>query len=259
MNIPTSLKVLAIAASLLPTAAFAEDDQTVTVTIPSSGHLAFKSDRNFTGPSAIIVSNFYGSANANSKGLVFNNQQLGEDVVLACYANSSSGLILTAQPGTYTLTLTDRTATKQFFSTGVSWVDEAGTVDESSRQRAVYKFVNETGRVGFERDETYAGDNYYKCDMAEGEHVYFAIGDKNLERICDTMQTTAAELSFIPWSQELWGCPVIDTSADISTTEYLSRDTDLSSPDAHYRFDLQGRRAGSEKGVYILNGKKYIK
>ena len=255
MNISPSLKVLAIAASLLPTAALAEDDQAVTVTIPSSGHLAFKSDRNFTGPSTIIVSNFYGSANANSKGLVFQNQQLGEDVVIACSANSSSGLILTAQPGTYTLTLTDRTATKQFFTTSVSWVEEAGTVDKSSNQRAVYKFVNETGRVGFERDEKYAGENYYKCDMAEGEHVYFAIGDKNLERICATMQTTAAALSFIPWSKELWGCP---EPADAAGIDQLTLNQSLT---LNRIYDLQGRHVSGQpqRGIYIFNGKKVIR
>jgi len=232
--------------------AAAEDDQNITVTIPASGHLAFKSDRNFTGPSSIIVSNFYGSANNTSKGLVFQNQQLGEEVVIACSAGSSSGLILTAQPGTYTLTLTDRTATKQFFSTSVSWIDEAGIVDETSKSRAVYKFVNEPDRVGFQRDEKYAEEKYYKCDMAEGEHVYFAIGEKNMERICDTMNTTAAELSFISWDKNLWGCPLPEDATGIMTIEKSPKTT------SNF-FDLQGVRLnGLQKGINIVNGRKVV-
>jgi len=232
----------------------AEDDQDITVTIPASGHLAFKSDRNFTGPSGIIVSNYYGSANATSKGLVFQNQQLGDDVVIACSASSNSGLILTGQPGTYTLTKTDRAATKQFFSTSVSWVEEAGTVDESSKQRAVYKFVNTPDRVGFQRDEKYADQHYYKCDMSDGDHIYFAISSKNMERICDTMNTTAAELTFISWDKELWGCPLPEDATGITTIELPTKATGVC-------YDLQGRRISSQPqhGIYIMNRKKYIK
>ena len=250
----TSLKmmVLTTALCLCCLTAAAGDDQDLTVTIPASGHLAFKSERNFTGPSAITVSNFYGSANATSKGLIFQNQQLGEDVVIACYANSSTGLILTAQPGTYTLTLTDRAPTRQFFTTSVSWAEEPGTVDESSRQRAVYKFVNETGRVGFGRDETYADRKYMLCDLAEGEHVYLAVGEKNLERISATMQTTTAELSFIPWSQELWGCPEPSDAAGVQEA--------VNGNSVHRQYtDLLGRHVlQPSKGIYISNGKKLI-
>lgn len=250
----TSLKkvVLSTTFCFLCLTAAAEDDQDITVTIPASGHLAFKSDRNFTGPSSIVVSNFYGSANTTSKGLVFQNQQLGEDVVIACSASSNSGLILTAQPGTYTLTKTDRTATKQFFSTSVSWADEAGTVDETSRSRAVYKFVNEPGRVGFQRDEKYAGEKYYKCDMAEGEHIYFAISEKPMERICDTMNTTAAELSFISWDKNLWGCPLPEDATGITTRGIAPSDEPLV-------FGLQGIRLnGLKKGINIIDGRKVV-
>ena len=197
--------------------ATATEDKDTTVVIPESGHLAIKMSRNFTGPSNVIVSNYYGSGNATSKGLVFQNQQMGPDVVVASQANSSSGLILTARPGTYTLTLTDRTATKQFFSTSVSWVEEPATIDGTSKENVIYKFVNEKGHIGFERDEKYADKNYQMCDMAEGDHIYFGVSKKCMQRITTTMQTTAAELQFIPWDKTLWGCPLPEDIAVSAT------------------------------------------
>ena len=246
------LTIIIIMAAMLSTQGLVAQtaNQDTTIVMPATGIMAIHPSRNFTGDKGLVVCSCFDS---RTSGLYFTKYILNE-VIVGSSANSSSALFLLGKPGTYTLTLTDRTATKQFFSTSVSWVDEAGTVDESSKQRAVYKFVNETGRVGFERDETYAGENYYKCDMAEGEHVYFAIGEKNMERICATMETTAADLSFIPWSEELWGCPVIDAAAGIHT---ISR----SPLTTGYCFDLQGRRINVEPqhGIYILNGKKYIK
>lgn len=242
------MMILALMATL-PLASFAEDDKPVQITIPSTGHLAIKPERNFKGPAGVIVSNYTGSGNATSKGLVFNNQELGEGVVIAHAANSSSGLILTAQPGTYTITYTDDTATKQFFSTNVSWTDEsvASTTKDETR---IYKFVNRDDKIGFERDETYASTLYKSCTMGEGEHVYFAIGKKPMERITATLNTTVEELAFIPWS-EIWGCPMIDPAG---ITEVVNGKSDNSK-----LYDLQGREVTEPaKGLYIKNGKKYI-
>ena len=243
-----TMMILALMATL-PLALFAEDDKPVQITIPSTGHLAIKPERNFKGPAGVIVSNYTGSGNATSKGLVFNNQELGEGVVIAHAANSSSGLILTAQPGTYTITYTDDTATKQFFSTNVSWTDEsvASTTKDETR---IYKFVNRDDKIGFERDETYASTLYKSCTMGEGEHVYFAIGKKPMERISATLNTTVEELAFIPWS-EIWGCPMIDPAG---ITEVVNGKSDNSK-----LYDLQGREVTEPaKGLYIKNGKKYI-
>ena len=235
--------------ALLPLASFAEDDKPVQITIPSTGHLAIKPERNFKGPAGVIVSNYTGSGNATSKGLVFNNQELGEGVVIAHAANSSSGLILTAQPGTYTITYTDDTATKQFFSTNVSWTDDP-VASTSKDETRIYKFVNRDDKIGFERDETYASTLYKSCTMGEGEHVYFAISKKPMERITATLNTTVEELAFIPWS-EIWGCPMVNTTA------IRQMKAETTADDAVY--NLQGQRiAEPQKGIYIKNGKKYV-
>lgn len=244
-----TLMMMAIMA-LLPLAALAED-YTVEITIPSTGHLAFKPERNFKGPDAIVVSNYYGSGNTTSKGLVFNNQQLGDGVVIAHATNSSSALILTAQPGTYTITYTDDTATKQFFSTNVSWTD--ASIVTTTKEARIYKFVNTDEKVGFERDENYAAESYKSCAMGDGEHIYFEIGEKAMTRITTTLGTTVEALSFIPWS-EIWGCPMVNTTAIREVINSTSAD------DATATFDLQGRRINRQpqKGLYITNGKKYI-
>ena len=223
------------------------EDRDTTVVIPSTGHLAIKPSGNFTGPAGIIVSNFYGSGNDTSPGLRFNNQELGEGVIIASAANSNTGLILTATPGTYTLTLTDEAATKQFFSTSAYWVAEPGTTYQEGRR--IYKFVNTEGHVGFERDETYAADLYQRCDMGDGEHLYMPVGEKMMERLTATLETTADDLKFIPWS-ELWGCPSVPTTGiETIKKEKMSQES----------YDLTGRKATtSQRGLLINNGKKYI-
>ncbi len=233
---------------MLQMAVFAEEDKDTTVVIPASGHLAIKTSRNFTGPTGVIVSSFFASGNSSSAGLKFTNYELAEGVVIPMSSNSSSGLILTAQPGTYTLTLTDQTATISIFSTSASWCASAGTISKTNYR--LYKFVNTAEKVGFERDETYAAENYAKCDMGADDHIYVALGDKPLARITATLETTVDALAFIPWS-DVWGCPSMPTGISVIRTDATSADK---------CFDLQGRPVGSQpqKGIYIINGKKHI-
>ena len=60
----STLKVLALLVSLLfigTNNILAEDDKPVQITIPSTGHLAFVPERNFTGPAGMIVCQHYGT------------------------------------------------------------------------------------------------------------------------------------------------------------------------------------------------------
>jgi len=228
----------------------AEDDKATTVTIPATGHLAFLPERNFMGPAGMVVSNFYGSSNATSPGLRFNNQELGEGVVIGHTAGSTTPVILTAQPGTYTLTYTDQDATKSFFSTSAYWTEES-TATTTKTGTCIYKFVNEVGHVGFLRDENYASTGYMSCGMGDGEHCYTQLTENPLKRIVATLETTIDELSFIPWS-ELWDCPMVET-AGILTINQTPLTTD------HY-YTLSGLRVSQPtKGLYIVNGKKMVK
>ncbi|MBR1839034.1 MAG: hypothetical protein IJ782_00350 [Prevotella sp.] len=196
----------------------AQNEEELVVTVPASGHLAIHPSRNFTGPAGVTVTSFFGS---NSSGLSVKNIPLGEGVVVASAENSGSGLFLTAKPGTYTLTLTDAevSADAKVNSTSVSWQQDAGTAYKKSR--VLYKFVNTDSKVGFERDETYATDNYQSCTLAEGEHIFTPLAANNVAKIAELMETTAAELAFIPWSDELFGFPEKEVTFDF-TSETIS-------------------------------------
>ena len=68
-----------------------------------------------------------------------------------------------------------------------------------------------------------------------------------------TLETTVDELSFIPWS-EVWGCPMVDTSAGIHNVQLTSADA------RQHCYNLAGLRvAQPQKGLYIMDGKKYLK
>ncbi len=241
--------IILVLAAMLQLSVFAEDDKDTTVVIPATGHLPIKTSRNFSGPSGVTVSNFYGSGNSTSPGLKFTNYELGEGVVIPMSSNSSSGLILTAQPGTYTLTLTDQAATINIYTTSASWCASAGTVSKANYR--IYKFVNTTDKVGFQRDETYASENYSKCDMGADDHIYMSLGKNPLDRITATLETTVDALAFIPWS-DLWGCPSVPTGISVLRTDAGSS--------ADKCYDLQGRPVSGhpQKGIYIINGKKHI-
>ena len=249
----TPMKLLAVVTGMLcaSLSSQAQNTQDITVTIPATGHLAFLPERNFTGPAGVVVSNYYGSGSATSPGFKFNNQELGAGVVIGHTAGSTTPVILTAQPGTYTLTFTDQEATKNFFSTSAYWTTETTATTTKAGTR-IYKFVNEVGKVGFQRDEKYAATGYMSCDMGEGEHAYTMLTENPLKRIVATLETTIDALNFIPWS-ELWDCPMVETTG-------ISQMANDKAPSAVAPFyTLSGLRAiQPAKGLYIHNGKKYL-
>lgn len=223
-------------------------DQDTIITMPETGVLPVKPSRNFTGPKDVTVCSFFGSKDS---GLRFTKYGL-DTVVVASAVNSSSAVFLVARPGTYTLTLTDREVTGRFNSTTVNWQNEPGTAYKKSRQ--LYKFVNEPGRVGFERDEKYAADNYQYCDLAEGEHVYTPLAENNVEAVARLLKTTVAETKFIPWEGPWTNVPALDvTPAGIGTVSAA----EPASQGAAY--SLQGiRTTGTRKGVQVVDGRKVI-
>ena len=199
----TLLCLSLIAGSL--TSGFAQTaTQDTTVVVPETGYLPIKPSRNFTGPGNVLVCSMFGS---NTSGLSFTKFRL-DTVVVASSTNSSSGLLLVARPGTYTLTLTDAEVTGKIFTTSVSWQAEPGQAYK--KNRLLYKFVNKPGRVGFERDETYAADNYQYCDISEGEHVYLPLAEKNVDKIAELLETTTANLAFIPFEGPWKNVPSLD-------------------------------------------------
>lgn len=210
-----TLKKLAVMAGVLLTATTGNAqtaDQDTTIVVPETGYLPVKPSRNFTTrQKGIIVCSLFGS---NTSGLSFTKYAL-DSVVIGSSVNSSSGIFLVTRPGTYKLTLTDAEVTGRFNSTTVSWQQEPGQAYKKGRY--LYKFVNEQGHVGFQRDEKYAADNYQYCDIAEGEHVYLPLAEKNVDAAASLLETTAEELSFIPWEGPWRNVPTPDEIEDDGT------------------------------------------
>ena len=211
MKIFTSMKTLALAASMLlaSTGVMAQEaDKDTMVVVPESGCLPIKPSRNFTGPREVVVCSLFGSAQS---GLSFTTYAL-DTVVVASSTNSSSGLFLVAKPGTYKLTLTDREVTGKINSTSVSWQYEAGQAYKKGR--ILYKFVNEAGNVGFQRDEKYASDSYQYCDLAAGEHIYLPLAANNVAKAAELLKTTADALAFIPWNGPWNKVPTLESAGE---------------------------------------------
>lgn len=253
-----SLKALALGLSfvMMPTIATAQTaDQDTTVVVPETGLLPIKPSRNFTGPADVVVCSLFGS---NSSGLSFTKYAL-DTVVVYSTTNSSSGLMLVARPGTYTLTLTDAEVTGKINSTSVSWQEDAGQAYKKNRK--LYKLVNEKGRVGFQRDEKYAGDNYQYCDLADGEHIYLPLAEKNVEAIAKLLETTADKVDFIPFDGPWKNVPELVTEPKQEPDPVVDG---ISSPAVKTSarptvYSVQGvRRQQTAKGLNIVNGKKVV-
>lgn len=226
--------------------ALAEEDKDTTVVVPETGLLPIKPSRNFTGPADITVCSCFDS---KSSGLYFTVYNLNE-VVIGSSVNSSSGVFLVAKPGTYTLKLTDAEVTGRINSTVISWMAEAGTAYK--KDRFLYKYTVKDGVPGFLRDENHAADNYQYCDLGEGEHIYLPISDKNLNKIAELLNTTAASLQFIPFEGPWKNVPSLSELAGIN-------DVCNSSAAKNKIFDLQGCRVVKPmKGIYVKDNKKVI-
>lgn len=244
------MKAVALAAVMLATTANmrAADNQDTTVVVPETGYLPIKPSRNFFGPANVIICSCFGS---NTSGLYFTKFKADEYVV-ASSSNSSSGLFLVAKPGTYTLTLTDAEVTGRIYSTVISWQEEPGKAYK--KDRFLYKYTVVDGQAGFLRDEAYASDNYHYCDLTEGEHIYLPLAEKNLAAIAGLLNTSAAELKFIPFNGPWKNVPTPEEAAEAAGVARLQS---AAVPSAAY--DLQGRRVtGPAKGIYIKNHQKVI-
>ncbi len=248
----STLKTLVLVAGMLltPLGMQAEEDKDTTIVVPETGYMAIKPSRNFTGPAGIIVCSINGSSNASSTGITFNKYNLNE-VVMASSSSSGTGLFLVAKPGEYTLTLTDTEATGKIFSTITYWADE--NTQAYKKNNSLYKFVNTAGHVGFERDAKYAADNYQYCDLGAGEHVYLPLNATIVEKCASLLETTAAELGFIPWEGPWKNVPLVSDVTGIENIETSKVKV------GHGYYNLAGQWVEHPtKGLYIVGGRKVI-
>ena len=237
------IKMLSLAALMLPVEAQAQSD--TTVVIGETGYLAVKPSKPFSGPANLLICST--NATNNTKTVDLSYRVWRADTVAAmatCY-------ILIGQPGEYTLTFKE--AATLAGSSNMKWAEESVVTEtqnqsDPEKQRRVYKFVNQTGRVGFERDENYASENYKTAAFAEGEHLYLSIPSNVCDRLAASNgKTNRSDLDFIMWHGL--------TPADITPTAIRSL---KATADSQW-YDLFGRRlAAPRKGLLIRNGKKTL-
>ena len=218
----------------------------LAVTIPESGFLAINVDKPFCGPKGMVLCYVNASNNAQTTDLRYYEYPADSTLLM------KGDWIAIAQPGTYELQLSASQGVMKSRSSFQGWTDEAQkALAGSLAKRRIYKFVNTPGKVGFQRDENYAGVKWNTCDFAEGEHLYITLTDAVGARIFQANGASSYdELSFIPWHGV--------TPADIPATGIQDFGAAKAPADGLF-YDLQGRMVRSPKtGLYIRNGKKVI-
>lgn len=246
MKVSISLKAILLAAVALGSASTlaAEENVDTVIVVPSTGHLAIKTSRNFFGPANVWGSSM--NATAKSTEISYNTYPLDNIFPAGAY-------IITAAPGEYTLTFTDELNTAKFFSSATYWLDETPGV-AYRKSRMLYKFVNNADSIGFVRDEAFAAEQYASCGLAADEHLYLPLNTTAVSNIATTLGTTQAELRFIPWTGP--------TPADIATgIEVIRTDAKAGAASATtaVRYNLLGQPVGADyKGLIIVGGKKQL-
>ena len=223
----------------------------MTITIPATGFAVINPEKHFAAAEeGLTLVNINSSTNASVTDLVYYTYPADSVLFMP------GPWIVVGAPGEHKLLYSESQGVLKSRTSVMEWTDEA-QVDFSTtnkKSRYMYKFVSTTEKTGFQRDETYAADAYpyAKCDFAEGEHIFFAVATKNLDKIAAANDATDhTDLSFIKWHGPVY------KSSDTSTII-----EDIKANDARVAgiYNLQGQQvAAPVKGLYIVNGKKVIK
>ena len=163
-----------------------------TIVIPQTGYLPVKPSRPFFGPASLTIVNTNASSKADITDLSYTTYRADTLIAMA------STYILVGTPGQYTLKFSDAAATIAG-SSNTAWTEEE-VYTENKAGRYVYKFVADSEKVGFQRDEDYAADNYKSCRFGEGEHLYITLTAKAAGYIETNNGLEAGSLSFIQWN-----------------------------------------------------------
>lgn len=211
-----------------------------TIVIPESGFLAINPSTSFFGPDNML----FAYVNASAKSANFNYNEFAGDSIMMMKGD----WIAIAQPGTYTLKMSEAQAMLRSRSTAQQWsTEDHKELTGGQKTRSIYKFSNAAGKVGFQRVPKTAEGGYNVADFTDGERLYVTLTPAIVTNFSQTFGVT--DLDFIPWSG----------STPTSITEGI--ETVGVKPAAEgVVFDLQGRRVSGtpRHGLYIVNGKKVL-
>ena len=152
-----------------------------------------------------------------------------------------SAFLLVGEPGTYPVTLINQNSNLPYHKTML----RSGVTRTPDMNLTFYRFVAETGRVGFELGE----NNGAFINFNRPTEIYVALDYHKIQMLKETLQLE--DTHFIPLtSQTLTALRTISASgASVST----------------YIYDLNGRKVGTAaqlpslpKGVYVVNGRKIV-
>lgn len=213
-----------------------------SITIPESGYLAINIDKPFCGPKDMLFCFVNASNNDATTDLKY-TEIPGDSTLLL-----KGDWIAIAKPGTYDLQLSASQGVMKSRSSIQSWSDE-DTKTMKQTNRRYYKFLNTTGKVGFQRVPATAEGNYNVADCTDGNRLIVTITDAIGARIFAANGAASwDELEFIPWH----GATPEQAAASVQgiTVQPISNGA---------IYDLQGRRVVKPlKGIYVKDGKKMI-
>lgn len=129
-----------------------------------------------------------------------------------------------------------------------TWSDE-DTKTMKQTNRRYYKFINATGKVGFQRVPKTAEGYYNVADCTDGNRLIVTITDAIGARIFAANGAASwDDLEFIPWH----GSTPEQAAANVQGITILSDSNGTI-------YDLLGRRVVKPlKGIYVKDGKKII-
>ena len=219
-------------------------DETMSITIPESGYLPINPAKPFCGPKGMVLAHVNASNNAATTDLIYG--EFPADSILLI----KGPWIAIAEPGTYTLKLSESQGVMKSRSSATSWCDENELqLSGNKANNVIYKFNNVKGKVGFKRVDAVDG-KYNKATFSDGDRMYISLSAKNQEKIFAANGASSIEnLDFITWH----GTTPEQIAAGISniTTDVKAENVVI--------YNLSGQRVEHPtKGIYIVNGRKYV-
>ena len=217
-------------------------------TIPATGYGVIKPEKPFFGPAGVKF--VYASLNQNNVDVVY-NEYFGNEILLA-ESSETSRYVVVGNPGTYKLSYSEAQAVKKVPSNGFSWcADDSKELTGSQASRSIYKFVNTTEKVGFQRVPAKEG-KYNYAEFSGDDRLYVVLTENMVNKFWEANHaSSAANFDWIEWH----GTTPAEVAAGIGNAPRIENGEEWNNA----VYDLQGRRVSQPtRGLYIVNGKKII-
>ena len=216
-----------------------------TIVIPETGFLAINPQKPFYGPKELTFTHLTVSNRAETTDMSY-NEFPGDSLLLI-----KGPWIAVGQPGEYTIKLSESQGVMKQRSSTIAWSDE-DSKSTSRTDRMFYKFHNEKDKVGFKRVEAVDG-KYNQATFGENDRLHIILSNDIADKIAKANGATDhADLDFVKW-HGYTAVPINDESAGIT-------DFETTQPATEIIYNLQGiRQKKLQKGVYIKNGKLFVK